>query len=605
MMQRTKWRDKISVTRRATSVDDPTASGAPTGLIAPYGGRLVDLSAGEEERREASARAARLPSIQLSSRSLCDLELLATGALSPLDRFMGRADYLRVVEEMRLSGGLLFPMPITLPVADARGLAEGTEVALRTPNNDVVALMRLEEIYGWDLSHEARHVLGTTDVRHPLVAEMHAWGTTYVSGALTVVALPRHQDFADLRHTPARVRAALAATGFGRVVAFQTRHPLHRVHEEMTKRAAGAIEGALLIHPTVGMTRPGDVDHYARIRSYRLLVSRYYDPSRTVLNLAPIAMRMGGPREAIWHAIIHRNHGASHFIVGRHHADPGAASAGEPFYGRREAQAWLERHESETGVTMVPFTDLVYLPREDRYEASDRVRPGVETAAISEAEVRDDYLAKGQPLPGWFTRPETAAILSQVSPPRAKQGFCLWFTGLSGAGKSSIADAVMVMLLERGRSVTVLDGDVVRTHLSRGLGFSKEDRDTNIRRIGFVAAEIVRHNGAVICAAVSPYEATRNECRAMVGDDRFVLAYVDTPLEVCEQRDTKGMYAKARRGEIRGFTGIDDPYERPANPEMVLTTTECTPEDNARTVIAHLVKLGFLADGADGAPRGG
>ncbi len=580
-------------------MNDPTASPPTAPLIAPYGGRLVDLLAGDEERREATARAARLPSIQLSPRSLCDLELLATGAFSPLDRFMGRADYLRVVEDMRLSDGLLFPIPITLPVVDARGLDEGVEVALRTPNNDVVALMRVEEIFGWDLAHEARHVLGTTDVRHPLVAEMHAWGRTYVSGALTVVALPKHHDFVDLRRTPAHVRAALAARGFGRVVAFQTCHPLHRFHEEMTKRAAESIGGALLIQPGVGMTRPGDVLYYARVRSYRFLISRYYDPSRAFLNLVPLAMRMGGPREVLWHAIIHRNHGATHFIVGRDHADPGGSLIGEPFYGSHEAQTLLQRHEPEIGVAMVPFKELVYLPREDRYEESDRIPAGVETASLSAAEVRDDYLAKGKPLPGWFTRPETAAILSQVLPPRAKQGFCLWFTGLSGAGKSSIAEAVMVMLLERGRPVTLLDGDVVRTHLSRGLGFSKEDRDTNIRRIGFVAAEIVRHNGAVICAAVSPYEATRNESRAMVGDDRFILVHVDTPLEVCERRDTKGMYAKARRGEIRGFTGIDDPYERPVNPEMVLTTTECTPEDSARTVIAHLVKLGFLTEEAD------
>jgi sulfate adenylyltransferase len=348
------------------------------------------------------------------------------------------------------------------------------------------------------------------------------------------------------------------------------------------------------------MNRPGDVEYYARVRSYRLLVARYYDPARTLLNLVPLATRMGGPREVLWRAIVHRNHGATHVAVGRDRTDPGMSSLGEPFYGRGDALASLGRHEAEIGVRMVPIKELVYLPREGRYEESGRLPAGVETASLSAAEVRDDYLAKGRPLPAWFTRPETAAILSQVSPPRARQGFCLWFTGLSGAGKSSIAERVMVMLMERGRPVTLLDGDVVRTHLSKGLGFSKEDRDTNIRRIGFVAAEIVRHNGAVVCAAVSPYEATRNECRAMVGDDRFVLVHVDTPLEVCEQRDTKGMYAKARRGEIRGFTGIDDPYERPGNPEMLLTTTECTPEDNARSVVAHLVKLGFLAEEAEG-----
>jgi sulfate adenylyltransferase len=585
-------------------VDDPPASRLTPTLITPYGGRLVNLVADDEERREATARSARLPSIQLSPRSLSDLELLATGALSPLDRFMGRADYLRVVEDMRLDSGLVFPIPVTLPVGDTPGLREGAEVALRTPHNDVVALMRIEEMWAWDLAREARHVLGTTDVRHPVVTEMHGWGRTCVSGPLTVLSLPKHHDFSDLRHTPGEVRAALAARGSGRMVAFEASHPLHRADEEMTKRAAGQIGGTLLIHPAVGLNQPGDVEYYARVRSYRLLIARHYDPSRTLLNLVPLATRMAGPREALWHAIVHRNHGATHLIVGRDYADPAVGAGGQLFYGPHEAQAQLERHEGELGVTMVPAGDLVYLPREDRYEETSRVPAGVETATLSAAEVRDDYLAKGRPLPAWFTRPETAVILSQVSPPRASQGFCLWFTGLSGAGKSSIAEAVMVMLLERGRAVTVLDGDVVRTHLSRGLGFSKEDRDTNIRRIGFVAMEIVRHNGAVICAAVSPYEATRNECRAMVGNDRFVLVHVDTPIEVCEQRDTKGMYARARRGEIRGFTGIDDPYERPANPDMVLTTTECTPEDNARAVVAHLVKLGFLSEEAKGTTDG-
>ena len=584
-------------------MDDRKGANTTAGLIEPYGGRLVDLSLSAEEQREAAARAARLPSIQLSQRSLCDLELLATGALSPLDGFMGRADYLRVVEDMRLASGVLFPLPITLPVADVSGIGEGAEIALRTPSNDVVALMRVEEMYAWDLAREAQHVFGTTDLRHPLVAEMHAWGKTYVSGALTIVALPKHHDFVDLRRGPRDVRAALAAMRVANVVAFQTCRPMHRVHEELTKRAAEAVDGALLIQPSVGMARAGDVDHYAHVRTYRLLASKYYDPARTLLNLLPVAVRMGGPREALVHAIIHRNHGATHFIVGRDHADPGVNSAGEPFYQPHAAQDLLRRHESEIGVTMVPFKELIYLPREDRYEERDRVPAGAETASISDAQMRDDYLAKGHPLPGWFTRPETAAILAQVSPPRFRQGFCLWFTGLSGAGKSTIAAALLVMLLERGRQVTLLDGDVVRTHLSKGLGFSKEDRDTNIRRIGFVASEIVHHGGAVICAAVSPYEATRNECRGMVGDERFVLVHVDTPLEVCERRDTKGMYAKARRGEIRGFTGIDDPYEPPLNPEMVLTTTDCTPADNARTVIAHLVKLGFLAEETDD-PRG-
>jgi sulfate adenylyltransferase len=572
-------------------------------LVSPYGGRLVQLLAHPQERAALAAHAAGLPSVQLSARSLCDLELLATGGFSPLAGFMGRRDYERVVEEMRLSDGTLFPIPITLPVSERVSLDR--EIALRSPANDLLAVLRVEEAFEWDRNREAAKVYGTTDARHPLVAEMSAWGGTYVSGRLLVLDLPRHYDFVELRHTPAQVRAALEAMGHANVVAFQTRNPMHRVHEELTKRAATEVNGSLLIHPVVGMTRPGDVDHYTRVRTYRILARRYFDPQRTQLSLLPLAMRMAGPREAVWHAIIRRNHGVNHFIVGRDHAGPGVDSKGKPFYGPYDAQELLARHADEVGVRMVPFRELVYLPDEDRYEETDRVSPGLRTASISGTQVREDYLAAGRTLPEWFTRPETAEILAEVSPPRQRQGFCVWFTGLSGAGKSTIAEVLTVMLLERGRQVTVLDGDVVRTHLSKGLGFSKEDRDTNIRRIGFVAGEIVRHNGAVLCAAVSPYTSTRQECRVMVGPERFLLVYVNTPIEVCEQRDVKGMYAKARRGEVKGFTGIDDPYEAPADADLVLTTTDCGPEDNARKVLDLLVARGFIAPaGAPGADSG-
>lgn len=565
-------------------------------LNPPYGGRLVDLMIAEDERLQATAYGNRLPSVQLSPRSLCDLELLAVGAFSPLDRFMGKADYEGVLRTMQLADGALFPIPVTLPVANPSGIERGREIGLRTAQNELVALMTVEEIYEWDPAREAAAVFGANDARHPLVAEMQTWGKAYVSGPLRVVQLPRHFDFAGLRRTPAEVRGLLDRLGHERIVAFQTRNPIHRAHEELTKRAAAAIDGALIIHPVVGMTKPGDIDHYTRVRIYKVLVDKYYDPSRTVLSLLPLAMRMAGPREAVWHAIIRRNYGATHFIVGRDHAGPGLNSQGKPFYGPYDAQELLSRHEKEIGIRMVPFQELVYLPDEDRYEEQDKVPGGKNVASISGTQVRDQYLGKGRRLPEWFTRPEIAAILAQLSPPTHQTGCCVWFTGLSGAGKSTIADILAVLLMERGRQVTVLDGDVVRTHLSKGLGFSKADRDTNIRRIGFVAAEIVRHHGAVICAAVSPYRSTRNECRTAVGEDRFIEVHVDTPLEVCEQRDVKGMYAKARRGEIKEFTGIDDPYEPPVNPELRLTTTDCSPEENARRVVDYLVRRGFLLD---------
>jgi len=571
-------------------------------LIPFYGGEAVNLVVADPgEHAEWTERANAMPSIQLSARALCDLELLATGAFSPLRRFMGEADYRRVVTEMRLASGLLWPIPITLPVAEDAPVAVGAFVARRRATNDLLAVMHVEEKYRWDRESEARQVFGTTDVRHPLVAEMATWGPWYVSGELKALQLPKHYSFAYLRRTPLEVRRELTRMGQSDVVAFQTRNPIHRAHEELTKRASAEVGGSLLIHPVVGLTKPGDVDYYTRVRCYQALVENHYDRERTLLSLLPLAMRMGGPREAIWHAIIRRNHGANHFIVGRDHAGPGNDSSGKPFYGSYEAQQLLLAHADEIGMRMIPFEEMAYVPSENRYQEVTKLN-GTDYLAISGTQVREEYLAKGRPLPEWFTRPKVAAILAEVSVPRHRQGCCIWLTGLSGAGKSTIADILTVLLMERGRQVTVLDGDVVRTHLSKGLGFSKEDRDTNILRIGFVAAEIVRHNGIAICAAISPYEETRNRVRAMVGGDKFALIHVDAPVEVCEARDTKGMYAKARRGEITGFTGVDDPYEAPAAPDVVCHTDSGeTPKESARAVLTHLITEGFArADRADG-----
>lgn len=567
-------------------------------MISPYGEKLVNLIVEGDEREALLKEASRLPYIQISERSLNDLELLAVGGFSPLDRFMGEADYRRVMDEMRLVDGTLFPLPITLPV-DRDELPEKAEkIVLRDARNNVIAVMKLEEIYTWDWKEEASKVLGSTDPRHPLVAEMVRWGDSYISGELKVVNMPTYNDFVELRRTPAEVRTLLSSLGHQKVVAFQTRNPMHRVHEELTKRAADEIGGALLLHPVVGLTKPGDVDHYTRCRVYKALHDNYYDQSKTVLSLLPLAMRMAGPREAVLHAIIRRNYGATHFIVGRDHAGPGVDGSGKPFYGPYDAQELLLQYADEVGVQMVPFKNMVYLSDEERYEEADKVPQGAQISSISGTQVRDDYLAKGLLLPEWFTRKETAEILMEVNPPQHRRGFCLWFTGLSGSGKSTIAEALIPMLFERGRQLTVLDGDVVRTHLSRGLGFSKEDRDTNILRIGFVAGEIARHNGTVICAAISPYSQTRNEVKMMIGRDRFIEVYVDTPLEVCEQRDVKGLYAKARAGEIKGFTGIDDPYEAPRDPEIRLDTVVQSPEECARQIIHYLAERGFIQEAA-------
>lgn len=569
-----------------------TTPPTPAPLVPPYGGVLVDLRVAPGLRAEALSRARRLPALSLSERALCDLELLATGGFSPLRGFLGREDYGRVLDEMRLADGTLWPIPVTLPVPAGTKVSLDEDVALTGPKGEILATLTVRELYPWSREAEAKALLGRFDEAHPLVAESASWGATLAAGELSVVALPARFDFAHHRLEPATTRARLAALGNPRVVAFQTRNPLHRSHEELLRRAQDALGATLLLHPSVGMTRPGDVDHVTRVRTYEAVVSRHLDPSRSLLALLPLAMRMAGPREALWHALIRRNHGASHFVVGRDHAGPGPRSDGRPFFGPFEAQELVERHAAEIGVGMVRFGELVYLPDEDRYEEAGRVAPGTRTLGLSGTAVRD-RLARGEALPEWFTRPEVARLLAEASPPRHRQGFCVWLTGLSGSGKSTTAEALAARLAERGRAVTVLDGDVVRTHLSKGLGFSREDRDTNILRIGFVAAEVVRHGGVAICAAISPYRATRDRCREMVGADRFLEVFQDSSLEVCESRDTKGLYAKARAGLVKGVTGIDDPYEPPVMPEVALGPAT-SPVENADLVVAALAERGFL-----------
>jgi sulfate adenylyltransferase len=562
-------------------------------LISPYGGALIDLLVPAEGFDELKRYANQLPSLQISDRSLCDLECLAVGAFSPLDGFMGEADYHSVLESMRLADGTLFPVPVTLPIPDEFTIEVGQEIALRDSKNSLLAVLTVDELFRWSLEHEAERVYGTQDPRHPLVAEMHRWGLRNASGRLRVLQLPIHHDFSELRFTPHENRARLAELGRSNVVAFQTRNPLHRVHEELIRRALERVDATLQLNPVVGMTKPGDFDHVTRVRSYRAL-SDYFDSGRTQLAVLPLAMRFAGPREAVWHALIVRNYGANHLIVGRGHASPGLDSEGRHFHPLYVAQELVKEHQRELGVEPLVFRNIVYLPDEDRYEEVTRLEEASGHVAFSSRLFKEEYLDSGREIPEWFARPEVTAILTESHPPRHKQGVCVWFTGLSGAGKSTVAEVLSSMLAEYGRQVTVLDGDVVRTHLSKGLGFSAEDRDTNIRRIGWVAGAIARHGGTVICAAISPYRATRNDARNMVGPDNFVEVFVDTPLEVCEQRDVNGMYAKARRGEIKGFTGIDDPYEAPEHPEIKLDTVACTPRQNARRIIDYLEHRGFV-----------
>jgi sulfate adenylyltransferase len=583
-----------------------------SGLIGPYGGKLVDLVLAGDRLAAARDEAEHARKLTLSSRGLCDLELLATGGLSPLTGFMCRDDYERVVKEMRLAtgpnAGTLWPLPVSLeapegfpdasasdvgPAPGAGEAAAGDTVALSDTMGTILALLDIEDVFDADLEVEKEHIWGNNE-EHPSLARLRAAAPRYLGGKLRVLRLPVHHDFVSLRRTPAEVREMLGELGWSDVVAFQTRNPLHRAHEELIKRAGADVDG-VLVHPVVGPTKPGDVDHFTRVRCYQAAM-KHFDAERTALSLLPLAMRMAGPREAILHAIIRRNHGANRLIVGRDHAGPGSDSKGSAFYGPYDAQEALEKHQDEIGVAMVPFKMCAYVPDLGEYFPVDEVPEGKETVSISGTQVREEYLAAGRALPEWFTAPEVAALLAETYPPPRRQGLTVWFTGLSAAGKSTLAEILAQRLLEHGRPSTVLDGDIVRTHLSKGLGFSKEDRDTNIRRIGFVASEITRHGGTVLCAAISPYRAIREENRELIGN--YVEVHVNAALEVCEARDKKGNYRKAREGIIKGFTGIDDPYEPPAGTAGV-DYVECktdseTPEASVARVLARLEELGYI-----------
>ncbi|MBA7712010.1 putative bifunctional SAT/APS kinase [subsurface metagenome] len=511
---------------------------------------------------------------------------------------MVKKDYDSVCSSLRLSDGTIWPVPIVLDVTEevAQKIKVGDRIVLRDPEGLMLAVLNVESIWKSNRSSEAEAVYGTTNKEHPGVAYLiERTNPYYVGGSIEGIQLPEHYDFLPFRLTPKELRSTFVRLGWRKVVAFQTRNPMHRAHYELTLRAAKEIEANLLIHPVVGLTKPGDIDHYTRVRCYQALLPHY--PKDTAqLSLLPLAMRLAGPREAVWHAIIRKNHGCTHLIVGRDHAGPGSDCAGKPFYGPYDAQELLAEYQDELGVAMAPFKMMVYVEKLDTYTAADEVQEGERTLSISGTELRK-LLSLGSEIPQWFTFPEVAEELRKTHPPRHKQGFTVFFTGLSGAGKSTIARALMVRLLEMGgRPVTLLDGDIVRKNLSSELGFSKEHRDINIMRIGFVASEITKNGGIALCAPIAPYDKIRKEVREMISPlGGLNLVYVSTPLEVCESRDRKGMYAKARAGIIKEFTGISDPYEAPDNAELVIDTTDLSPEEAVQQIILHLESEGYIA----------
>ena len=566
-------------------------------LISPHGGVLCNLLVSKERAQELRKESVTYPSIDLTRRQQCDLELLLNGGFSPLKGFMEQEDYESVLDNLRLKNGIVWPIPITLNISEkmAGSIKIRDKVALRDDEGFLLAILNVKDIWKVDKRKEAIKVFGTDSDEHPGVYFLyHNTQNYYVGGDIEGIQLPMHHDFNIYRHTPSELRSIFKKLGWRRIVAFQTRNPLHRAHVEMTLRAAKDADANLLIHPVVGMTKPGDINYYTRVRCY-IKISKRYPPNMMILSLLPLAMRMAGPREALWHAIIRKNFGCTHFIVGRDHAGAGINSSGESFNGPYEAQELVKRFESEIGIKMVPFKEMVYVEKLSQFMPIDDVPKGEKYMSISGTELRR-RLTEGLDIPEWFSYPEVIEELKKIYPPKDKQGFTIFFTGLPSSGKSTIAKVLLGKFLEMGgRPVTLLDGDIVRKNLSSELGFSKEHRNLNVMRIGFVASEITKNGGIAICAPIAPYEKIRRHNRELISQfGGYIEVYISTPIEVCEKRDTKGLYAKARAGIIKNFTGINDPYEIPKNPEITIDTTNMTPEESAQEILLYLEKKGYI-----------
>jgi sulfate adenylyltransferase len=566
-------------------------------LIAPYGGKLSILYLSNAALAAERQRAIAYPSWHLTQRQACDVELLMSGAFSPLTGFMNREEYEGVVRTSRLPSKLVWPIPIVLDVSKefAERLAIGDRIALRDAEGVAVATMTIEAKWSPDRELEARHVYGTDDSIHPGVFHLlHATNPIYIGGQVVGLEPPASYDFKHLRDDPASLRSKFHKRGWSRVVAFQTRNPMHRAHFELTLRAARAAEANLLLHPVVGMTKPGDVDHYTRVRCYENILHRY--PEQTsIMSLLPLAMRMAGPREAVWHAIIRRNYGSTHFIVGRDHAGPSNGVNGNGFYAPYAAQELVRRYADEIEIEMMPFEEMVYVPERGEFVPQNELRKGETRLTISGTELRR-RLQTGIDIPDWLSFPEVLDELRRGSPPRNRQGFVVFFTGLPSAGKSTIANALLAKLNEDGtRRVTLLDGDVVRRHLSSELGFSREHRDLNVLRIGYVASLVAKSGGVAICAPIAPYANVRRQVRELVeSQGGFIEVHVATPPDVCAQRDRKGMYAKARAGLLPNFTGVSDPYEIPNSPDLRINTVEHTPDQAAQQILLKIEALGYI-----------
>jgi sulfate adenylyltransferase len=500
---------------------------------------------------------------------------------------------------MRLPGGLLWSIPVVLDVPDAvaEKLEVGGYVGLNDAEGFMLAVLRITDKWRPDKKREARLVYGTDSLGHPGARFLfEQTRDNYVGGDIEGIQLPMHYDFETLRDTPEELRHLFEKHGWRRVVAFNTSKPMHRVHRDITLQAARKAQANILLHPAVGMTKPGDLHYYARVHCYQA-IRRHYPHNLAMLSLLPMAVRMAGPREALLNAIVRQNYGCTHFIVGPEHAAPPEVRlGGERFYPRYAAQEMVAQYQDELGIRMIPVKEVHYVPEEDQFlPAEETDRTGKKSVQFTETELYS-HLSHDQEIPAWFSFPDVLAELRKVCPPRNRQGITLFFTGLSGSGKSTLAKILYAKFIEAGgRPVTLLDGDVVRHNLSSELGFSRQHRDLNIRRIGFVASEITKNGGVAICAPIAPYATTRRAVRELIEQHgAFIEIHVATPLEVCEARDRKGLYAKARKGLIPEFTGVSDPYEAPESPELRIDTSMMNPMEAAQDIYLFLLREGYL-----------
>ena len=533
----------------------------------------------------------------LTDRQLCDLEMIMSKAFYPLDGFIGEDDYYSVLDNMRLVNGSLWPIPIILDISKqfSKQVSINHKIILKDKEGFSLAEMKISDIWEPNKKIEAEKVYGTLDESHPGVDYLlNQADSIYIGGSIKCIEYIHHYDYQDLRHSPEVLKDKFNKLGWDKVIAFQTRNPLHKAHVEMTLRAINDFNAKLLIHPVVGMTKPGDVDYYTRVRCYNHILKKYPNNS-ALLSLIPLAMRMAGPKEALWHAIIRKNYGCTHIIIGRDHAGPGNDNNGNPFYGPYDAQNIIERYEDEIKIKMIPFKFLVYLPETKTYCPVDEVPKGINYETVSGSELRK-YLSEGKEIPEWFTYSQVANELRKSTPSKKNRGFTIFFTGLSGSGKSTLANGLLIKLLENGtRPVSLLDGDIVRTHLSSELGFSKEHRSINVRRIGYVASEITKNRGIAICAPIAPYRIDRKFNRGLISSlGGYIEIHVSTSLEKCEERDVKGLYKLAREGSLKEFTGISDPYEKPNNPEMVIDSSDTAPEELVDNIYKKIEELGYI-----------